>query len=50
MASAAAAANASPYVVTLEQVGSDVVAMGTGKIDLRGLEVIGGPHSTQPAT
>src|SRR6516164_3876881 len=29
----AAAANASPYVVTLEQVGSDVVSTGSGKID-----------------
>jgi len=41
MASAAAAANASPYVVTLKQVGSDVVATGSGRIDLRGLEITG---------
>jgi len=41
MASAAAAASASPYVVTLEQVGSDVVATGSGRIDLRGLEITG---------
>jgi hypothetical protein len=42
MTSAAASPNAGPYVVTLEQVGSDVVATGSGKIDLRGLQVIGG--------
>jgi hypothetical protein len=32
------AANASPYVVTLEEVGSNVVATGSGAIDLTGLE------------
>jgi hypothetical protein len=31
------AANASPYVVTLEQVGSNVVATGSGEIDVTGL-------------
>jgi hypothetical protein len=41
MTSAAASPNASPYVVTLEQVGSDVVATGSGSIDLRGLEITG---------
>jgi len=35
--SAAVVANASPYVVTLEEVGSDVVATGSGAIDLSGL-------------
>jgi hypothetical protein len=34
---ATAAANADPYVVTLEEVGSDVVATGSGQIDLTGL-------------
>ena len=34
---ATATANASPYVVTVEQVGSDVVATGSGQIDLTGL-------------
>ena len=34
---ATAAANASPYVVTIQQVGSDVVATGSGNIDLTGL-------------
>jgi hypothetical protein len=33
----AVAANASPYVVTLEEVGSNVVATGSGNIDLSGL-------------
>ena len=33
----AVAANASPYVVTLEEVGSNVVATGSGQIDLTGL-------------
>ena len=32
--SATAAANASPFVVTLEQIGSNVVATGSGDIDL----------------
>jgi hypothetical protein len=32
-----ATANADPYVVTLEEVGSNVVATGTGSIDLTGL-------------
>ena len=31
------AANASPYVVTLDQVGSDVVETGSGSIDITGL-------------
>ena len=31
------AANASPYVVTFEQIGLDVVATGSGNIDLTGL-------------
>src|ERR1039458_8844392 len=35
------AANASPYVVTLEEVGSNVVATGSGSIDLTGLTVAG---------
>jgi hypothetical protein len=34
---ATATANASPYVVTLEEVGSNVVASGSGDIDLTGL-------------
>jgi hypothetical protein len=34
---ATAAANASPYLVTIQQVGSDVVATGSGNIDLTGL-------------
>ena len=34
---ATAAANASPYVVTLEQSGTNVVATGSGDIDLTGL-------------
>jgi hypothetical protein len=33
----AAAANASSYVVTLDQVGANVVATGSGQIDLTGL-------------
>jgi hypothetical protein len=36
-----AAANASPYVVTLDQVGLNVVATGTGNIDLTGLSFQG---------
>ena len=36
LVAATAAANASPYVVTLEQVGSDVVATGSGEINLAG--------------
>ena len=35
------AANASPYVVTLEEVGSNVVATGSGNIDLTGLTLSG---------
>jgi hypothetical protein len=38
-------ANASPYVVTLEQVGSNVVATGGGDIDLDGLVTSGGGGS-----
>jgi hypothetical protein len=34
---AAVTANADPYVVTLEQVGANVVATGSGQIDLNGL-------------
>jgi hypothetical protein len=34
-----AAANASPYVVTLEQVGANVVATGSGSIDTTGLSL-----------
>jgi hypothetical protein len=34
---AAAVANASPYIVTLEEVGPNVVATGSGEIDLTGL-------------
>ena len=37
----AAAANANPYVVTLEQVGPNVVATGSGAFDLTGLNFIG---------
>jgi hypothetical protein len=33
------AANASPYVVTLEEVGSNVVATGAGQLDLTGLSI-----------
>ena len=36
---ATAAASASPYVVTLEEVGSNVVATGSGSIDLTGLMI-----------
>ena len=36
---ATAAAHASPYVVTIEQVGSNVVATGSGQIDLAGTEI-----------
>jgi hypothetical protein len=35
------AANASPYLVTLEEVGSNVVATGSGNIDLTGLSLGG---------
>ena len=35
---ATAAANASPYLVTIQQVGSNVVATGSGNIDLTGLQ------------
>jgi hypothetical protein len=44
--SATVAANASPYTVTLEQVGSNVVATGSGNIDLTGLltQGSGGPQ------
>jgi hypothetical protein len=38
--SATVAANASPYVVTLEEVGSNVVATGSGQIDLTGLTFV----------
>jgi len=38
--SATVAANASPYVVTLEQAGSKVVATGSGQIDLAGLSFV----------
>ncbi|MGO9846055.1 MAG: PEP-CTERM sorting domain-containing protein [Methylocella sp.] len=41
------AANASPYVVTLEEVGSNVVATGSGAIDLTGL-LFNGFGSTSP--
>jgi hypothetical protein len=34
---ATAAANASSYVVTIDQVGSNVVATGSGEFDLTGL-------------
>jgi hypothetical protein len=37
LAIGAGAANASPYVLTLNQVGSNVVATGSGEIDLTGL-------------
>jgi hypothetical protein len=36
------ASTADPYVVTLEQVGSNVVADGSGAIDLTGLSFITG--------
>jgi hypothetical protein len=36
---ATAAANASPYLVTIQQVGSNVVATGSGNIDLTGLQL-----------
>ena len=37
-----AAANASPYVVMLEEVGANVVASGSGVLDLTGLSAPGG--------
>jgi hypothetical protein len=43
---ATVAANASTYIVTIEQVGSDVVATGSGQLDLTSLTVFstqGGP-------
>jgi VPDSG-CTERM motif len=42
------AAQATPYVVTLQQVGSNVVATGTGAIDLTGL-MMGSGLSSQSA-
>src|SRR6266550_4384680 len=39
---ATVAANASPYVLTLDQVGSNVVATGSGEFDLTGLTFNGG--------
>ena len=44
---ATAAANADPYVVTLEEVGSDVVATGSGQIDLTGLRFVGVGFATR---
>jgi hypothetical protein len=41
----AVAANASPYLVTIEQMGPDVVATGSGNIDLTGL-TLSSLHST----
>lgn len=41
---AAVAANASPYVLTLEEVGANVVATGSGAIDLSGLS----PPTVEP--
>jgi hypothetical protein len=35
-------AQASPYIVTLEEVGSDVVATGSGQLDISGLGFYGG--------
>jgi hypothetical protein len=40
---ASSPALASPYIVTLEEVGSNVVATGSGQIDLTGLNFVGGP-------
>ena len=40
------AANASPYVVTLEQVGSNVVATGSGEFDLTGLLLAGSENGS----
>jgi|SRR6516164_2741447 hypothetical protein len=37
--------NASPYVVTIEQVGANVVMTGSGEFDLTGLTAIGGGPS-----
>jgi hypothetical protein len=34
------ATNASPYVVTLDEVGANVVATGSGSIDLTGLDLL----------
>src|SRR5689334_20476182 len=45
------AANASPYVVTLEEVGSNVVATGNGSIDKTGLvfhNTAGGSPGVEP--
>ena len=44
------AANASTYVVTLEQVGPDVVAAGTGAFDLTGLSFFGNWCARFPAS
>jgi hypothetical protein len=38
--------NATPYVVTIEQVGANVVAVGSGEFDLTGLTAIGGGYSS----
>jgi hypothetical protein len=35
------AANASPYVVTLDQIGSNVVATGSGQLNVTGLSLVG---------
>jgi len=43
-----ASANASPYVVTLHEVGSDVVATGAGEFDLTGLQFLGASTSLPP--
>jgi hypothetical protein len=51
---AASAANANPYLVTIQQSGADVVATGGGQIDLTGLTNIGITvfigGETQPST
>jgi hypothetical protein len=39
---AAGAAHASPYIVTLEEIGADVVVTGSGSIDLTGLSIAPG--------
>jgi hypothetical protein len=44
----ATAANANSYVVTLEQMGANVVATGNGQIDLTGLIVVGSSVCCQP--
>ncbi len=46
---AATAANASPYVVTLEEVGSNVVATGNGAIDVSGLTLLYSGAGESPA-